>query len=307
MRSLLIIALFPLALFAQGKDTPSAMEPAIKPEVHLNHAFIVPDAETYEAIRNSDFVKQFAVWEERTTHRKDITYTGLYLYGRHTYFEFLKPDERTPVGTSKIAFGVDRTGDLDLLQKRAAAAGIKTEIKTITRAFDGKDVDWFRSLDRKDQDQPSLGLWTLEYVPTFLTEWNPNPKQKPSVRREDVLKRYAEVVKQDLRKKSFDVAMIVVELPEAAIEQSLRECEVLGFQVVHHKIGSECMNDEFTSINFQKGPHSGIVSVLFRLENYDKQLVKNGTYKIGSTVLEIGGVGRHGGALKTAKWTFRPE
>src|SRR5690349_16886108 len=139
MRALLVVALMSLATSAQDK----------RPDVRLNHAFVVPDTETYEAIRNSEFVKQFAVWEERTTHRKDITYTGFYLYGRHTYFEFLKPDDRTPVGTSKIAFGVDRTGDLDLLQKRAEAAGIKTEIKTITRSFNGKDVDWFRSLEEK--------------------------------------------------------------------------------------------------------------------------------------------------------------
>ena len=297
-----MIALLPLALFAQNKDKPSAA----KPEVHLNHAFIVPDAETYEAIRNSDFVKQFAVWEERTTHRKDITYTGFYLYGRHTYFEFLKPDERNPVGASKIGFGVDRSGDLALLQKRAEAADIKTEIKTITRSFNGKDVDWFRSLEPKEESASPLSVWTLEYVPTFLAEWNPKANERPSVRREDVLKRYAEVVKQDLRKKSFDVAMIVVELPESAIEESLRECEVLGFQVAHHKVGSECINDELTSINFLTGPRPGIISVLFRLENYDKRLV-NGTYKLGSTVLEIGGVARHGRVLKTAKWVFRPD
>jgi hypothetical protein len=201
-----------------------------QPEVHLNHAFVVPDAETYEAIRNSDLVKQFAVWEERTTHRKDITYTGFYLYGRHTYFEFLKPDERTLVGTSKIAFGVDRTGDLDLLQKRAEAAGMKTEVRTITRAFNGKDVDWFRSLKRTDQGVASIGIWTLEYTRAFLTEWNPpNRAFAGSTSRDDVLQRYAEVVKQS-NKPMADLRAIWIELTESGITESLRECQVLGFE-----------------------------------------------------------------------------
>jgi hypothetical protein len=239
-----------------------------KPEVHLNHAFIVPDAETYDAIRNSDFVKQFAVWEERTTKRKDITYTGFYLYGQHTYFEFLKPDDPKLVGGSAIAFGVDRTGDLDLLQKRAEAAGMKTEIQTITRAFNGKDVDWFRSLKRKDEDGPSIGIWTLEYVPTFLSEWNPTPKEKPSVRREDVLKRYAEVVNQKPTKKALeDVFTVVMQLPEAGIRASMKDCGVLGFCDSHSVEEPEPAHLRMADawIMLRKGDVAAITCVMFKL------------------------------------------
>jgi hypothetical protein len=282
----LAVMLSPLA-FAQDK----------KPEVHLNHAFIVPDVETYEAIRNSEFVKQFAVWEERTTHRKDITYTGFYLYGRHTYFEFLKPDERTPIGTSKIAFGVDRSGDLDLLQKRAEAAGIKTEINTITRSFNGKDVDWFRSLDRKDEGGSILGIWTLEYVPTFLDQWNPVPGEKSSVRREDVLNRYAEVVKQNPEaKEMLDVVAIWVRVP-ASFDQIKRECEVLGLNVGRTLIDNTVICNKPGELKLlirpatEKSP-AGIKAIAVKL----KKTLRQNHATIGKTSLGIQG--------DTAIWVF---
>jgi len=298
MRLLLIIALLPLALFAQDQGSNK------RPEVHVNHAFIVPDAETYEAIRNSDLVKQFAVWEERTTHRKDITYTGFYLYGRHTYFEFLKPDERNPAGASKIAFGVDRTGDLDLLQKRAEAAGIRTEIKTITRAFHDKEVDWFRSLDEKDENKSILGIWTLEYVPTFLDQWNPKPGEKSGVRREDVLKRYAEVVKQKPESKQLlDFDFVAVKLADEKIPEALKQCAVLGLEVTPSPekwkpgYSAKCYSPDFAVVLSRpaKGQVPGIAAIGFTLRPSGRP----GRSTFGSTELEIGG--------SKAIWWFQPH
>ena len=290
LRALCFTVLLSAMTFAQEKH----------PEVHLNHAFIVPDAETYEAIRNSEFVKQFAVWEERTTHRKDITYTGFYLYGRHTYFEFLKPDERTRVGDSKIAFGLDRTGDLDLLQKRAEAAGMKTEVQTITRAFKGKDVNWFRSLKRKDEANPSIGIWTLEYVPTFLSEWNPRADAKPSVRREDVLKRYAEVVKQDPTKKLLlDLKAITFRIKKSSLESAKAECTVLGFAMRIEPTHLVCSKDGEVTLRFLVSDEPpGITVVEFSVNKPLKDIVVRG---IGNTSVKQSG--------RTVGWYFtvRPD
>lgn len=294
LRTLCLAVLLSALVIAQDK----------KPDVHLNHAFIVPDAETYETIRNSEFVKQFAVWEERTTKRKDITYTGFYLYGRHTYFEFLKPDERNPVGTSKIAFGVDRTGDLDLLQKRAEAAGIKTEIKTITRAFNGKDVDWFRSLDAREETDSPLSIWTLEYVPTFLTEWNPKAGEKGGVRREDVLKRYAEAMKQSPKNKPLlDFDFVAVKLAEEKIPEALKQCAVMGLEVTpppeKWKPGysAKCYSSDFAVVLSRpaKGQVSGIAAIGFTF----RPAGKSGRFTFGSSELEIGG--------SKAIWWFQPH
>jgi hypothetical protein len=263
-------------------------------QIHLNHAFITPDAATYEAIRNSPFVKQFAVWEERTTHRKDITYTGFYLYGQHTYFEFLKPDDPKSVGRSDVAFGVNRAGDLDLLKKRAEAAGMKSEVQTITRAFKGKDVDWFRSLKRTDEKVPSIGLWTLEYLPTFLTEWNPTPGAKSSVRRQDVLRRYTEVVKQKAESKSMvDVTAIWLDMPEKGIDESLRECEVLGLTSRRMQSEATCSKGDELVIHLRPRSEPAFSAVQFALRSRQPKSEQ----QIGSTTLKIDG--------STALWRFR--
>ena len=75
--------------------------------VFLNHLYVVPDLETYDAIASSDALRELIVVEERTTVRRDLTYTGVYLYGRDTYFEFLKPSGAFPEGSSGVAFGVE--------------------------------------------------------------------------------------------------------------------------------------------------------------------------------------------------------
>jgi hypothetical protein len=258
-------------------------------EVHLNHAYVVPDLSTYEAIRSSDLVKQLAVWEERTTRRRDQTYTGFYLYGRHTYFEFLLPSEKFRVGEFAVAFGVDRSGELDRLQRRAEAAGMKTEIQEIRRPLDGTDVAWFRSLSRTDYDQPHVNIWTLEYVPTFLTEWHPSSVGKSGVRREEVLSRYAGVVRQKHDDKPMaDVTDLWIDLAPSDLRESLRECEVLGFQVS----GGDCTDGQFTVHLKESTKTIGLTKVRFALH----KPMAEGEHQIGATKLTIEG--------KAAIWNF---
>ena len=283
MRTLLL--LLALVAMLQAQDKPL--------EVHLNHAYITPDAVTYEAIRNSDFVKQFAVWEERTTHRKDMSYTGFYLYGRNTYFEFLKPSDAGKGEGSQIALGVDVAGGLETLQKRAQAAGMKTEILPITRDFNGKDVAWFKMLQRTDKEGPSVGIWTLEYEPTFLTEWNPRTDKKGGIRREDVLARYADVVKQKPEEKMIaDIKTIFIEVPANAVAQSMDECGVLGLTVG----GFTGLRPRFSNVSCSSGNlrihfHAkgegapGIYAIVFELG----KPAKRGTYDLGKTRLIVNG------------------
>ena len=255
-------------------------------QIHLNHAYITPDAETYEAIRNSEFVKQFAVWQERTTHRKDMSYSGFYLYGRHTYFEFLKPSDAGKGEGSQIAFGVDEKGGLEALQKRAQAAGMKTEILPITRDFNGKDVAWFKMLQRTDKVGPSAGIWTLEYEPTFLTEWYPRPEAKGGIRREDVLARYAEVVNQKPEEKLMaDIKTLFIEVPANAVAQSMNECKVLGLEVSQTETNVICSESDFTIHVTSAGGSPGVTAIIFDLQKARKRE----EYNLGKTRLLVVG------------------
>jgi hypothetical protein len=266
----------------QGKDI----------QAHLNHAFIQPDVETYNAIRTSPAVKKFAVFEERTTHRKDKTYTGFYLYGEHTYFEFLKRDDKEPGWA--IAFGVDETGGIETLRKRAEAAGMKSEVRDYTRQSNGKDVAWFSSLEPTDRNSPSIGIWTLEYKPTFLREWNPRPETKEGVRREDVLARYAAVVKQKPSTKLMaDISTIYVDLPPEGLEPSIKDCKVLGWKALGGENSAFCTDGKTTLILRARKNTQGIAAIRFKL----RREAEEAEYKLGDTVLKIQG--------KAALWNFR--
>ncbi len=225
MRWLTLLA-FTALLIAQEKPSPM-------PVIHLNHAFVVPDEATYEAIRTNDFLRnEFGVNEERSTQRTDIRYTGIYFYGANTYFEFLKPDERNRTGASKVAFGVDHSGELTLLSAALKGKGIGTETVPITRPDpSGKQIPWFEMLDRESQI-PSIGIWTLGYVPEFLRDWHAEAATPAGVRRADILARYAAVLNQSPSERLLqDITAITLHFHAAGIEQSIKECLALGMRV----------------------------------------------------------------------------
>ena len=89
------------------------------PAVTLNHFYVVVDAPTYEAARTSPFLtREFAPFEARTTVRNDKSYTGIYWYGRRTYFELFEPGEQGPAGASGLALGVEEPEASALVKQR---------------------------------------------------------------------------------------------------------------------------------------------------------------------------------------------
>src|ERR1041384_4010416 len=112
-----------LGIFLLGMLTQSEAKPRL-PQVFLNHFYVVIDSATYKDIQQSPFLrKEFAVAEQRTTVRTDMSYTGLYFYGTNTYFEFfdVSSDSSRQVGFSGIAFGVDQAGELQAVSKAVSS------------------------------------------------------------------------------------------------------------------------------------------------------------------------------------------
>jgi hypothetical protein len=294
---LLAMLVFTVVVAAQEKSVPM-------PVVHLNHAYVVPDEETYEAIRNSDFLrKEFGVNEERTTQRTDIRYTGIYFYGENTYFEFLKPDERNKPGDSKVALGVDNAGEMAQLADLLKANGIATETHLITRPnANGKQVSWFQMMDFAEQPTlRSLGVWTLEYDPPFLREWHTDAGTPDGVRRADVLARYAKVLNQLPEERLMkDITGITMHLHAAGIERSIKECVALGMRVsgrgAHHAV-CEGRDVRFELKQVPDVQQEGIAALHFALRR------PNPTMKS----LEIGTMRLVFAQSTRATWYFMPE
>jgi hypothetical protein len=207
-----------------------------RPTLGLNHFYLVPDSASFAAIESSRFLRDtLGVFEARTTRRSDQVYTGVYWYGRETYFEFLPPGAggRKP-GDSGLAWGSDSDRDTSLV--RAALATVAGDSVTgvmITRGIDGTQVPWFQQTAlRSAGSRTDLVTWVMNYAGDFLTRWNGSRPPTGGTSRAAVMERYAAVVNAHERRGAVPFEN-VIELRAAVSaktrEQLLAECRALGF------------------------------------------------------------------------------
>lgn len=220
----------------------------IAPAVGLNHAYRVVDAETYEALRASSFLgRTFAPSEARTTRADGgTTWTGLYLYGRRTYFEFFAAGASMweAKGRSALAFGVDTPEALPPLADALRSAGFHAERTRRTRRLGGEDLPWFEMLTPGDMETtPELHAWLMAYAPDFLARWHPEaPPQSdldvPSTARDAVLTRYAAVLPDAPADPMLgDVTGLHLDLSDQAADTLHRLVRAFGFAVTRHAGG----------------------------------------------------------------------
>lgn len=193
----LVLTLFIFSgLNSIGSTTLPEEEPI--PKVFLNHFFLMVDSQTYQDIVESDFIKnEFAHFEERTTViNNNESYTGTYVYGDNTYFEFFdesKSQESSTMGlTSAIAFGVDKKDEIKVIQKKLKDYK-NAFIALRTRELDGVQIPWFSmSAVFYGKTQPDIMTWVMEYHEDFLKMWYPDLDPSPTgIARNQILKRYA--------------------------------------------------------------------------------------------------------------------
>jgi hypothetical protein len=207
--------------------------------VFLNHVYVVVDRETYDAIAHSSFLRDtFAVSEERTTKRTDISYTGIYFYGRRTYIEFLQPQAAAgfPEGSCGLALGVESPGALDEFAKRLAAKEIETQGGPIKRELGGEPLPWFRILGVTMPPSP-LNVFAMEYDPQFLKRWHADlAPVEGGTARADVLARYA----ASLNKTALRASALFedVQQVEYAFNDAQRERMTALFAAAGHEIES---------------------------------------------------------------------
>ena len=162
----LLIAVLILAMttiHARGR-----VEKAPPAPVYLNHLYVAPSPETYKAVAENDFLqKNFGAFESRTTTRADKTYTGLYFYGQHTYFELLEPpkDGKAPETFSGVAFGTETPGGVQSLAALLDQSNSNMAmVKPINRQAEGKTVNWFLQLIFGSSFEKSkFATWLMEY------------------------------------------------------------------------------------------------------------------------------------------------
>jgi len=270
---------YTLKLIQSGGRENIKKEPVKQlPSVYLNHFFLVLDTETFQAIEQSPFLRnEFAVFEKRTTTRSDSSYTGIYFYGRNTYFEFFDAavEKTWPIGSCGIAFGVDKEGELEQIQINLEK-NQKAFSSEVTRGWKDIQVPWFDMLLTDSIPiNPLFISWIMAYDPRFLEEWHPDkPPAEPGISRKKVLERYAAVLNTDQADRLLqDVTGIKAAVPEKIISGMKKLGVSLGLDIVEK---DDLVIIKGSDLKLQLIPETssqhGIVQIEFSIKGKPKQV-----------------------------------
>ncbi|MGC5563029.1 DUF5829 family protein [Streptomyces sp. FR-108] len=151
-----------------------------------NHSYGVLDRETADAIEHSDYLRDFANFEVRTTTGTGgQTWTGRYLYGRETYLELFGVGDLAgqdgALGSAGLGLSTERAGDLATVTERLKDEGVADPVEFLqTRDFgDGVPVPWFDAI-LTATEYDAFGAWAMEYRPEYFADPRSNTEPASS-------------------------------------------------------------------------------------------------------------------------------
>ncbi|MEU6356121.1 DUF5829 family protein [Streptomyces sp. NPDC047072] len=221
-----------------------------------NHSYGVFDRETADAIEHSDYLRDFASFEVRTTTGSGgQTWTGRYLRGRETYLElFGVGDLAGPDGTlgaAGLGLSTERDGDLATVAERMKSEGV-TPIEFLqTRDFgDGVPVPWFDAL-LTATEYDAFGAWAMEYRPEYFAD--PRSNTEPESYPGDVgRERY---LSDDYRNHLMrDVTAVRIAVTEGDLADTMPLLRAGGFTVRNVTGGGVVAEGGGTAIRFDVVP-----------------------------------------------------
>lgn len=280
------------AWLAPPASTQSSPERAPVPEpappVYLNHFFVVVDAASYAALQESAFARdEWAPFEKRTTARNDETYTGIYWYGHHTYYELFEPDAQGPVGSSGIALGVEEPGESRVVKAMWSEALGGAGSGSVTRRTETAEPTWFE-MTYASVPPGVLRIFLLEYDESFLAHWYPELTPARGIARADVLARYvAKIGRSAAREGTLlkDVTGLVLALDPGERESLVKHLQPVGWRVGAKSQATLLEGPEGVSLRVVEpaAGRRGILEASFSLQ----RPAKPRTERFGAAVLTI--------------------
>lgn len=171
---------------AQSARTAESHKSAAEQVLYYNHSYGVLDRETADAVENSDFLREFANFEVRTTSSGNLTWKGRYLYGGQTYIELFGagdlPGQDANFGSTSVAYSAEHDGDLAKVSQRLRDQGYNNldEFLQQRNFGDGVLVPWFDGVQFPVADYPydAFGAWAMEYREEYFSD--PRSKTGPA-------------------------------------------------------------------------------------------------------------------------------
>lgn len=187
---MIMVVALALAGAVQGGVSSAQAEDGGRQLLFYNHAYGVLDRETADAIEHSDYLRDFANFQVRTTTGAGgQTWTGRYLMGRETYIELFGigdvPGKDGTLGAGGMGVSAEREGDLATVVARLRELGISDPVEfRQTRDFgDGVPVPWFDAVFTTEE-YDLFGAWGMEYRPEYFAD--PRSKTEPAAHPGDV-------------------------------------------------------------------------------------------------------------------------
>jgi hypothetical protein len=264
-----------------------------------NHSYGVLDRETADAIEHSDYLRDFANFQVRTTTGSGgQTWTGRYLMGRQTYLElFGVGDIAGPDGTlgsAGLGLSTERDGDLATVTERLKSEGGADPVEFLqTRDFgDGVPVPWFDAI-LPTIEYDAFQAWAMEYRPEYFAD--PRSNTEPASFPGDVGRE--RVLSDDYRTHLMrDVTYVHFAVTEGDLADNVPLLRAGGFAVKNVPGGGVVATGGGTTIRFDAVPREQ--AGLQRVEMSLNRPVKDRhVEQIGHSTLTVG-PGSH------AVWTF---
>lgn len=259
------------------------------PVVTLNHFFVVVEPATYEAARTSPFLtREFAPFEARTTVRNDTSYTGIYWYGRRTYFELFEPGGQGAAGASGLALGIEEPDASAAVKQRWNEALGSSGGGLVTRKTETDEVPWFGMTYAREI--PGVRVWLMEYHREFLARWYGTLTAARSITRADVLDRYVAKIGQAERRETAllkDVVGLTIALATKEREALVRQLRAVSWFARDDEDAVVCTGPESEQLRLvaPTTDRTGIVEVDFSLQHP----VAQATHRVGSAELRLDG------------------
>ncbi|MEU0781838.1 DUF5829 family protein [Streptomyces sp. NPDC006173] len=265
----------------------------------FNHTYGVLDRETADAIEHSDYLRDFANFQVRTTTGADgQTWTGRYLMGRETYLELFGVGDVAgqdgTLGSAGTGLSTERARDIATVAERLKDAGVTDPVEFLqTRDFgDGVPVPWFDAV-LTTTEYDAYGAWAMEYRPEYFAD--PRGNTEPAAFPGDVgRERYlSDDYSAHLMR---DVTSVRIAVTEGDLADTVPLLRAGGFAVRTVPNGGVVAEGGGTSIRFDAVPRDE--AGLRRIElSLNRPVKGRHVERIGNSTLVVG-PGDH------AVWTF---
>ncbi|GMG86965.1 DUF5829 family protein [Biformimicrobium ophioploci] len=261
----------------------------------VNHLYAVVDRETIDAIEQSSYLADFIDYEKKTVRADGgSSWTGRYFTGKSTYIElFGAGDLKGGIpGAVGLAFGTDRIGDVDKIERHLERDGANYSRSLRSRNFDGEEIDWFHALGLEVENRGAY-FWLMEYVKEYLD--HPAAEKEVAEGEWDLVSR-ERYNSDDYRGKLVqDTRYIAFHVSRESIPDSMPLFLAAGYNVsegegVTRLIGQEAEIALFHS----EGGMYGLAELRFIL---NRSVADRHIERIGSSELVVG-------PGKTAIWKF---